>query len=159
MKAYKFSFVYIIFITIINFFHFRVEKWLIGASSRKFVFYTIFALLLAFFLVIFFKKRSKINNPEIAILLLGMGLVFFLFFSRPVFLFQLLVLEMFILGALLSLEGKKSKSLLPFLFIAATAVLVEFSSNLSIGSSFFYLDAWRNCLIALSGYITGFLLH
>jgi membrane-bound ClpP family serine protease len=135
-----------------------VEKWLIDASSRNFVFYTILALFLAFFLVVFLKKRSKINNREIAILLLSMGLVFFLLFSRPVFLFQLIVLEMFILGLFIALEGKKSKSLLPFVLILVTAALVEISSNLSIGSSFYYFDAWRNTLIALSGYLTGCLL-
>jgi hypothetical protein len=135
-----------------------VEKWLIHASSRNFVFYTILALFLAFFLVVFLKKRSKINNREIAVLLLSMGLVFFLLFSRPVFLFQLIVLEMFILGIFIALEGKKSKSLLPFVLILVTAALIEISSNLSIGSSFYYFDAWRNTLIALSGYLTGFLL-
>jgi hypothetical protein len=109
--------------------------------------------------VVFLKKRSKINNREIAVLLLSMGLVFFLLFSRPVFLFQLIVLEMFILGIFIALEGKKSKSLLPFILIVVTAALVEISSNLSIGSSFYYLDAWRNTLIALSGCLTGFLLH
>ena len=159
MKAYKFSIIYIIFLVIVNFFHFQVEKWLIHASSRNFVFYTILALFLAFFLVVFLKKRSKINNREIAILLLSMGLVFFLLFSRPVFLFQLIVLEMFILGIFIALEGKKLKSLLPFVLILATAALVEISSNLSIGSSFYYFDAWRNTLIALSGYLTGCLLY
>jgi hypothetical protein len=87
--------------------------------------------------------------------LLSMGLVFFLLFSRPVFLFQLIVLEMFILGIFIALEGKKSKSILPFVLIVVAAVLIEISSNLSIGSSFYYLDAWRNALIALSGCLTG----
>lgn len=118
----------------------------------------ILALFVAFFLVVLLKKRSKINNREIAILLLSMGLIFFLLFSRPVILFQLIVLEMFILGILIALEGKKSKSLLPFVLIAIAAALVEISSNLSVGSSFYYLDAWRSALIALSGYLTGYLL-
>jgi hypothetical protein len=159
LKAYKFSIIYAIFVVIINFFHFRVEKWLIDASSRNFVYYIILALLLAFFLVVLLKKRSRIDNREIAILLLSMGLVFFLLFSRPVFLFQLLVLEMFILGIFIALEGKKSKSLLSFVIILVTAVLVEISSNLSIGSSFYYLDAWRNALVALCGCLAGFLLY
>jgi hypothetical protein len=159
LRAYKFSIIYVIFLVIVNFFHFRVEKWLIHVSSRNFVFYMILALLLAFYLVVFLKKRSKINNREIAILLLSMGLVFFLLFSHPVLLFQLIVLEMFILGVIIALEGKKSKSILPFVLIVAAAVLIEISSNLSIGSSFYYLDAWRNALIALSGCLTGYLLH
>jgi hypothetical protein len=136
-----------------------VEKWLIRVSSRNFVFYMILALFLAFFLVIFLKKRSKINNREIAIFLLSMGLVFFLLFSHPVLLFQLIVLEMFLLGVVIALEGKKSKSILPFVLIVVAAVLIEISSNLSTGSTFYYLDAWRNTLIALSGCLTGCLLH
>ena len=159
MKAYKFSVIYAIFLVMVNFFHFRVEKWLIDASSRNFVYYMILALLLAFFLVVFLKKRSRIDNREIAILLLSMGLVFFLLFSRPVLLFQLIVLEMFILGIFLALEGKKSKSLLAFVLIVIAAVLIEISANLSMGSSFYYLDAWRNALIALSGFLTGCLLY
>jgi hypothetical protein len=159
LKTYKFSIIYVIFLVIVNFFHFRVEKWLIRVSSRNFVFYMILALFLAFFLVIFLKKRSKINNREIAILLLSMGLVFFLLFSHPVLLFQLIVLEMFLLGVVIALEGKKSKSILPFVLIVVAAVLIEISSNLSTGSTFYYLDAWRNTLIALSGCLTGCLLH
>ncbi|UCH95378.1 MAG: hypothetical protein JSV88_00650 [Candidatus Aminicenantes bacterium] len=159
MKTYKFSIIYAIFLVIINFFHFQVEKWLIGISSRNFALFFIYVLFLVFYLVIFLKKRPKINNLEIAILLLTMGLVFFLLLSRPVFLFQLSVLEMFILGILLAAEGKKSRSPLAFLLLAAVAVLTEISSNLSMGSHFYYLDAWRNALVALSGYLTGFLLH
>ena len=159
MKAYKFSIIYAIFVVIVNFFHFRVEKWLIDASSRNFVYYMILALLLAFFLVVFLKKRSRIDNREIAILLLSMGLVFFLLSSRPVLLFQLIVLEMFILGVFIALEGKKTKSLLAFVLIVVAAVLIEISANLSVGSSFYYLDAWRNALIALSGFLTGCLLY
>jgi len=159
VKAYKFSVIYAIFLVMVNFFHFRVEKWLIDASSRNFVYYMILALLLAFFLVVFLKKRSRIDNREIAILLLSMGLVFFLLFSRPVLLFQLIVLEMFILGVFIALEGKKSKSILAFVLIVVAAVLIEISANLSMGSSFYYLDAWRNALIALSGFLTGCLLY
>ena len=159
MKAYKFSVIYAIFLVMVNFFHFRVEKWLIDASSRNFVYYMILALLLAFFLVVFLKKRSRIDNREIAILLLSMGLVFFLLFSRPVLLFQLIVLEMFILGVFIALEGKKTKSLLAFVLIVVAAVLIEISANLSVGSSFYYLDAWRNALVALSGFLTGCLLY
>jgi len=159
VKAYKFSVIYAIFLVMVNFFHFRVEKWLIDASSRNFVYYMILALLLAFFLVVFLKKRSRIDNREIAILLLSMGLVFFLLFSRPVLLFQLIVLEMFILGVFIALEGKKTKSLLAFVLIVVAAVLIEISANLSVGSSFYYLDAWRNALVALSGFLTGCLLY
>lgn len=119
----------------------------------------ILALFVAFFLVVFLKKGSRIDNREIAILLLSMGLVFFLLISRPVFLFQLLVLEMFILGVIIALEGKKSKSILVFVLIAVAAALVEISSNLSTHSSFYYLDVWRNALVALSGYLTGCLLY
>jgi hypothetical protein len=99
------------------------------------------------------------KNLDITIALLTMGLIFFFLFTQTVFLFKLSVLELFILGVILSLEGKKSKSLVPFLMIAVAAVLVEVSSNLSIGSRYFsYFDAWRNALITLSGYLAGFIL-
>ena len=108
-----------------------------------------------FFLVVFFKMVSAKKNMEIAIVLLSMGLVFFFLFSWPVFSFQLNVVEMFILGIFLSKESKKSKSLAPFFILIVTAFLIEIASNVSIGSHFYYLDAWRNVLIGLSGYLSG----
>lgn len=158
MKTYKFSIVFAVLLVIANFFHFRVEKWLLALGTRNSVLYLIYGLFLAFFLVAFLKKFPRIDNQEIGILLLTMGFVFFLLFTRTVFLFQLSVLEMFALGVIVSLEGKKSKSLLPFLIVLITAALVEVSSSLSTGSHFYYLDAWRNGLVALSGYLAGFLL-
>jgi hypothetical protein len=158
LKTYKYSIIYTIFLGIVNFFHFSVEKWIIGISSRRFAFYLIAALFLAFFLVIFAKKRSQITNLEIAILLLTMGFVFFLIFSRTVYMFQLGVLEMFILGILVAMEGKKTRGLLSFLILGAAAIIVEIASNLSIGSAFYYLDAWRHTLVALCGYLSTCLL-
>ena len=158
MKAYKYSIIYAIFLAIVNFFHFSIERWIIGSSSRNFAFYLLVALFLVFYLVIFLKHRSKISNLEIAVLLLTMGFVFFLLCSRTVYMFQLSVLEMFILGILLAIEGKKAKDLLPFLILAVAAIVVEISSNLAIGSSFYLLDAWRNALVALCGYLAASLL-
>ena len=93
---------------------------------------------------------------ELAAISLAVGLVFFFLLSWPVFVFQLNVLEMFLLGFLLSVESKKTKSLMPLLLLVLGAILVEIASNLSIGSHFYYLDAWRNTLTALSGYLAGF---
>jgi hypothetical protein len=158
LKTYKYSIIYAIFLGIVNLFHFRIERWILKVSGRNFAFYLIVVLFLVFFLVVFLKKRSKITNPEVAVLLLTMGFVFFLLISRTVYLFQLGVLEMFILGILLAAEGRKTKNLYPFLILAGAAILVEIASSLSIGSSFYYLDAWRNALVALSGYLAASLL-
>ena len=155
MRKYKYSIIYALFLIVINFFHFRVEKWIAGLTGKNFPLYLIYALFLAFFLVVLFKKVSAKKNMEIAVVLLTMGLVFFFLFSWPVFSFQMNVLEMFILGIFLSKESIKSKSLAPFFILAAAAISIEIASNLSIGSHFYYLDAWRNVLIALSGYLSG----
>lgn len=159
MKKYKYSIIYIIFLGVVNFFHYRVEGFIDGTTGKNFAAYFIYGLFLALFLTIAIKAFLSKKNLDITIALFTMGLIFFFLFTQPVFLFKLGVLELFILGVILSLEGKKSKSLVPFLLIAAAAVLVEVSSNLSIGSGYFsYFDAWRNALIVLSGYLSGFIL-
>jgi hypothetical protein len=159
MKKYKYSIIYIIFLVVVNFFHFRVERFIAGTTGKNFVVYLIYGVFLAFFLVVIIKVAAAKKNMEIAVILMSIGLIFFFLFSQPVFLFQLTVLELFILGVLLAWEGKKTKSPVPFLLLAAAAVLVEVSSNLSIGSRYFsYFDAWRNILITLSGYLSGFIL-
>lgn len=156
MKKYKYSIIYIIFLVLVYLLHFRVERFIAGTTGKNFVVYFIYGLFLALFLTIAIKAFLSKKNLNITITLLTMGLIFFFLFTNPVFLFKLSVLELFILGVILSLEGKKSKSLIPFLLIAAAVILVEVSSNLSIGSRYFsYFDAWRNTLIALSGYLAG----
>lgn len=159
MKTYKYSIIYIIFLVVVNFFHFRVEGFITNTTGKNFAAYFIYGLFLALFMAIAIKAFLSKKNLDITIALLTMGLIFFFLFTQTVFLFKLSVLELFILGVILSLEGKKSKSLVPFLMIAVAAVLVEVSSNLSIGSRYFsYFDAWRNALITLSGYLAGFIL-
>ena len=87
-----------------------------------------------------------------------MGIIFFFLLSRSPFLAKLNIVEFFILGILMSIENKKSKSIVPFFFLIGVAFLIEIISNFSLGSRFYYLDVYINSLTALSGYITGFLL-
>lgn len=157
MKNYKFSIFYSIILIIASYFHFQLENWFRATGSKNFILYLIYAFFLAFFISLFFKKFSKINNMEITIILLAIGFIFFLLFSRPILSFQLCVLELFILGVILALEKRKSRSSIPFIILLITAILIEISFNFSIGSHFFYMNAWRNGLIGLSGYLTGFL--
>jgi hypothetical protein len=93
-----------------------------------------------------------------AIALLVMGLIFFLLLSKTVLIYKLSIVEFFILGALVSFENKKSKSLLPFLILLGTACLMEIITNLSTGTRFYHLDVWINSITALSGYIVTFML-
>jgi hypothetical protein len=127
-------------------------------SAEKFVLYLIYGLFFSFFLVIFIKCLRARKNLELAIVLLTMGLIFFFLFSNPRILFKLTILEFFILGILVALDNKKSKSLLPYLLLFGTAFLVEIVTSLFAAPHFYYLDVWIHSLTGLSGYIAGFLL-
>ncbi|MCP5050435.1 MAG: hypothetical protein GY940_24945 [bacterium] len=159
MKNYRFSIIFCIVLGVANLFHSRVERAVTAITGRNFALYIIYALFLAFFLVVLFKVVATKKNTDIAIILLTMGLIFFFLFTHPVFLFKLTLLELFFFGVLVVWEGKKSKSLTAFLLIAAAAVLVELASSYSFGGYFYYLDAWRNALTGLSGYLAGSLLN
>ena len=158
-KTYRFSLIYAILLGVIHYFHLQVEDFLIKLSGKNFALYIIYAVFLAFFLVIFFKTAAAKKNNNYAIILLTLGLIFFFIFTNPLFLFKLSVLELFFLGVLTVWEGKKAKSPLPFLILLGAAVLVEVASNFSVGSHFYLLDAWRNMLFCLSGYLSGSLLN
>lgn len=158
LKKFKISIFYIVFLIVINFFHPRVEDFLINLTGKKFILYLIYALFVSFSLVLLFKIIPSKKNPELALVLLTMGFVFYLLVSRGHFLSKLNIPEFFILGILVSIENKKSRFFSPFILLFAAVFLVEVAHNLSIGSRFYYLDVWINSLTGLSGYIAGFLL-
>jgi len=87
-----------------------------------------------------------------------MGVVFFFLFSNPRLLFKLAILEFFILGLLVALDNRKSKSFLPYLLLFGTAFLIEIVTSLFAAPHFYYLDVWIHSLTGLSGFIAGFLL-
>jgi hypothetical protein len=107
----------------------------------------------AFFAVTVVRAFLTKKNQDISVALLSMALVFFLLVTHPGFPFKLYVLEMFALGFILAVEGKKSNSPIPFILIAIAAILVEVASNTAMNTHFYYLDAWRSSLVALSGYV------
>ncbi len=158
MKRFKGSLIYIGFLAVVGFLHFQLETLILNLSAGTFIIYSIYGLFLAFFLLIFIKTFRAGRNLEVAVLLLTMGLIFFFLFLKPIFLFKLGILEFFILGLLVSLENKKSKSLAPFLLLFGTACLMEIVTNLAGGTRFYYFDVWIHSLTGLSGYIAGFLL-
>lgn len=132
--------------------------FLIGLTGKNFLLYLIYALFVAFSLILIIKVFPAKKNLEIVIVLLVMGLIFFFLISRTPFLAKLSILEFFLLGILVSLENKKSKSFLPFILLFAAALLVEVANNLSLGSRFYYLDVWLNSLTGLSGFLAGLLI-
>jgi len=85
-----------------------------------------------------------------------MGFILFYLFSRTGanFLFKVTIFEFFILGVLLSMENKRSKSWIPFALLISAVILTQFFSDISMQGSFYYLDVWRDLLFALSGYIS-----
>ena len=162
LKNYRFSLILGIVICMLNLMHRPAARWFRSAFGSNFPVYIIYAVFLAFFLVILFKVISAKKNQDIAIILLCSALIYFFLLTHPDFLFKLTILELFLLGVLVAWEGKKGKSLLPFLFIAVFAVLVELCSTYGMRGNvnhFYYFDAWRNGILALCGYLSGSLIN
>lgn len=142
----------------LHFAHFQVESVISRTTGKNFATYFIYAIFLSFFLVMTVKAMMSKKIPDIALVLLSIGMTLFFLLAHPVFVFKLSVLEMFLLGVLMAFEGKKTRTPVLFIIILVVAVLAEAASNLAIGSSFHYLDVWRSSLIALSGYLSASLL-
>lgn len=158
MRRYSFSILYTIVLCVINFYHYRFERFLVSLTGEKFPIYLIAALFVSISVILLFKAIRSKKNPELALVLLTMGLIFFFFISRSPFLAKMNILEFFALGILISLENKKSKSIIPFILLVGAAFLGEIATNFLMGSSFYYLDVYINFLTGLCGYIAGFLL-
>ncbi len=158
IKKFSFTIVFIIVLVGLNLIHHRLHHYISKLTGEKFFVYVVFALFVAFFLMLLIKILPSRKNLELALILLCLGLVFFFVISRPLFSSRLNVLEFFLLGFVVALENKKAKSFAPFVLILAAALLVEVAGNFALGSSFYYLDVWVNVLTALSGYIATFLL-
>jgi hypothetical protein len=153
LKTYAYSIIYALILVVINYFHFRVERLIASVTGTNFGAYIIYGFFIAYGSIAVIKAFIAKKNQDTAVVLLTMGTVFFFLISRTMLSYKLGILELFILGIIMAWEGKKSKTPLLFIIMAVTAALVELASNLSLGSQFYYLDAWRNALIILSGYI------
>jgi len=158
LKKFSFSFFYVVALSVINVFHYRLENFLFKLTGENFVLYLIYALFISFSVLLLIKVLPSKKNLELSLVLLTMGSVFFFLVTRTPFLAKLGILEFFLLGILMSVENKKSKSVFPFILLVGTAFLIEWIHNLSFGSRFYYLDAWLNSLTGLSAYIATFLL-
>lgn len=165
LKTYRISIITGLLLCVLSLFHSKVTGVIVSLTGRNFASYFIYAVFLAFFLVALFKVIAAKKSQEIGIVLLTAGLMFFFVLSRPRLSFKLTLLELFVFGVIVAWESKKSKSLLPFLILALGATAIEFASSLSIGgqfstgSHFYLMDAWRNMLAALSGYLSGSMLN
>jgi len=158
LSKHIFSSLFTLAIAVTHYFHFKVEKWIAGWTGVNFATYIIYGLLAAFFLIALIKALSSQKTLDIGIALLAPALIFFFIFTNPLFTFKLSILEMIILGIILAFESKKSKSPFLFIIIAVAASAAEIASNLSLGSHFYYLDAWRSVLMILSGFVAGSIL-
>lgn len=159
LKTYRFSFIYILLLVAGNFYHPQVVAWLVSHTGQEFANYVIYGLFLAFFFIVLIKTIAAKHTRELGGILLAGGLIFFLLFTHPMLIFRITVLELFILGLLVAWEGKKAKSIVPFLIVLSGAVVLECISNYAMNTHFYYLDAWRHGLVALAGYLPGSLLN
>jgi hypothetical protein len=141
---------------VLNFFHSPVSSFLASLTGEKFIIYLLYALFFSFFLIALIRVFRTGKNIETATVIFTAALIFFFLLSRPFLLFKLSIAEFFILGVILFVNGKKSRSTFATAsaLLVLTALLVEIAGNLSAGSSFYYFDVWMTVLFGLAGYIT-----
>lgn len=140
----------------LNFFHSPVRSFLASLTGERFFIYLLYALFFSFFSIALIRVFRTGKNIEAATVIFAAALIFFFLLSRPFLLFKLSIAEFFILGVILFINGKRSRSTFAIAsaLLVLTALLVEIAGNLSAGSSFYYFDVWMAVLFGLAGYIT-----
>ena len=156
MKRFRLTLLYITGLIVLNFFHPAIRSLLVALTGEKFIVYLIFALFVSFFIINLVRVYRRGKNTETATVLLLAALIFFFLSSRPRLLFKLSLLEFFVLGAILFIDYKRSRSALAYslAWLTAAAVMAEIAGNIAAGSDFYYFDVWMSVLFGLCGYIS-----
>lgn len=162
MKKFKFSLLYLLILLITSPFHVQIKNLLGGVKVFNFSNYVLLGILLAFFVLAFFRAVTSGKALDNAAILLAAAIVLYFLFQRRIFLNKIFfsnflhIAEFFILGVLLFKENKKKSSILPFaiLFFSAFAfelVQVFFHSRVVDAN-----DIWTNVIAGLVGLVVGF---
>lgn len=142
-------------------FHVQLERFFIRQHWFRLFNYVLLGILIAFFVVAFFKAMAGKKISELAGVLLAAGMVFYFLFQRRIFLnfsrFSLLlhIAEFFLLGWILFRENKKNFSLIPLLFLFAAAIGFEAIQMVMPDRIFDLNDIWINGLFGLAGFLAG----
>jgi hypothetical protein len=156
LKRFRLSLIYIVGLVVLNLFHSPVRSFLASLTGEKFIIYLLYGLFFSFFLIALIRVFRSGKNVEMATVMCAMALIFFFLLSRPFLLFKLSIAEFFILGVILFIDGKKSRSnfAIALALLVSAALLAELAGNLFASSSFYYFDVWMTVLFGLAGYIT-----
>ncbi len=162
MKKFRFSLLYILVLLVTSPFHLQVKNLLVGIRGFNLSNYILLGMLVAFFVLAFFKAASGGKALERAAILLAAAIIFYFLFQRRIFLNKtffsnfLHIAEFFILGLLLFKENKKGSAFVPFfiLFVSAFAfeLIQVFFHNRVVDAN----DIWTNVIAGLVGMVVGF---
>ncbi|HUU05856.1 MAG TPA: VanZ family protein [Patescibacteria group bacterium] len=162
MKKFKFSLLYLLILLITSPFHVQIKNLLGGVKVFNFSNYVLLGILLAFFVLAFFRAVTSGKALDNAAILLAAAIVLYFLFQRRIFLNKIFfsnflhIAEFFILGVLLFKENKKKSSILPFallFFSAFTFELVQvFFHSRVVDAN----DIWTNVIAGLVGLVVGF---
>jgi len=162
LKKFKFSLLYLLILLITSPFHVQIKNLLGGVKVFNFSNYVLLGILLAFFVLAFFRAVTSGKALDNAAILLAAAIVLYFLFQRRIFLNKIFfsnflhIAEFFILGVLLFKENKKKSSILPFallFFSAFTFELVQvFFHSRVVDAN----DIWTNVIAGLVGLVVGF---
>jgi cation transport ATPase len=162
LKKFKFSLLYILALLLTSPFHIQIKNLLANSKGFNFINYVLLGILVAFFVVGFFKAFKSGKPLEITAILLAATIIFYFLLQRRIFLNKVFfsnflhIAEFFILGVLLSKENKKASSPIPFIFLFSSAFALEliqfFFHNRVVDCN----DIWTNLISGLVGLVAGF---
>jgi glycopeptide antibiotics resistance protein len=162
LKKFKFSLFYILVLLLTLPFHLQIKSLLVNHKGFNFINYILLGILMAFFVLGFFKTFKTGKTLEITAIFLAAAILFYFLFQRRIFLNKVFfsnflhIIEFFILGLLLIKENKKTSSPTPFIILFGSAFAFEliqfFFRNRVVDSN----DIWMNSISGLVGMMVGF---
>jgi glycopeptide antibiotics resistance protein len=162
LKKFKFSLLYILALLLTTPFHIQIKNLLVNIKGFNFINYVLLGILVAFFVLGFFKAFKSGKTLEITAIFLSAAIVSYFLFQRRIFLNKVFfsnflhIAEFFILGVLLIKENRKASSPIPFIILFSSAFALEliqfFLHNRVVDSN----DIWINSISGLVGMVAGF---
>ena len=153
MKSLKVSVSFSLLIILSGFFIENIRKFTKTSIGIDIINYTIFGLLIPFFIIALIKILLKKNDEKTATILIIIGIVlyFFIIKAQTGLIIKLSLFKFIALGVIYSFENKK-QSYIPILLILITSVFTELAIHRTLSISFYYYNIFLNTLLGFSGY-------
>jgi len=154
VKSLKISLSFSLIIILSSFFIENIKTFIKTALGHDIVNYTVFGLLIPFFVIVFIKVLLKKNDEKATTILIIIGIIlyFFIIKAHTDLITKLSLFQYITLGVFFSFENKK-QSFLPILLILITSIFVELAIHKTLSISFYYYNIFINTLMGFSGYI------